>query len=72
MPKSVTIEELEEQLQGESYPVSREYLLAEYGDYSIDVAGGEESVATVLERVEDDYFHDATTVLTDIRAGVDV
>ena len=71
MGNLVTFDELEAELESETYPVSREYLLEQYGGYSLAVESGEESVETILERVADDDFSDATVVLSDIQAGVD-
>ena len=71
MGELVTLDELEEKLESEEYPVTREYLVDEYGRYSLNTLDGEESVETILERVEEDDFSDSTVILSDIRAGVD-
>ena len=71
MGELVTMAELEEKLVAEEYPVTRRYLIDEYGGYSLDTTGGEESIGTILERVEEDDFSDSTVILSDIQAGVD-
>jgi hypothetical protein len=71
MGELVTMADLEEQLAAEEYPLTRRYLIDEYGGYSLDTVGGEESIGTILERVEEDDVSDSTGVLFDIQAGVD-
>lgn len=39
---------LEDELQSHEYPVTREELLDEYGDYEIETSGGSETLQSIL------------------------
>ncbi|MCG1002079.1 MULTISPECIES: hypothetical protein [Halobacterium] len=70
MGTTVTLDELEAELRDESYPLDREAVVEEYGDYDLDLPGGEESVADVLARVGGDGFESHADLLATIEGGV--
>jgi hypothetical protein len=70
MGKTVRLDELEAELRDETYPVDRERVVEAYGDYELDLAGGEESVEAALGRVDDDRFESHTDLVETIEDGV--
>jgi|GEM_PF-2732474 len=50
MGERVTLAEFESVIRAEEYPIDGDMLRAMYGDYVLDLAGGEETVGVVLER----------------------
>ncbi|UHH25625.1 DUF5789 family protein [Halobacterium noricense] len=70
MGKTVRLGELEAELQDETYPLDREYVVESYGDYDLDLAGGEESVEDALGRVDDDHFESHADLVATIEDGV--
>ena len=70
MGKTVRLDELEAELRDESYPLDREYVAEAYGDYELDLAGGEESVEAALGRVDDVHFESHADLVATIEDGV--
>lgn len=53
---------LHEKLASLDYPIEREALLAEYGDYELETAGGSETLQSILggqEMEEEGYTYDS-------------
>lgn len=70
MGKTVTLDELKAELRDETYPLDPETVVEEYGDYDLDLPGGEESVADALGRVDDDRFESHADLVATIEGGV--
>jgi hypothetical protein len=70
MAETVTLETLKDELRDENYPLAREAALEEYGEYVLDLPGGEERVGDVLERVGDGDFSSHGALVERLDAGV--
>lgn len=71
MGEAITLNALEAELRDEDYPLSRDAVLDEYGDYVLDMPGGEVAVSDALARVDGDGdFQDHAAIVSTIEAGV--
>ncbi|MGB9964026.1 hypothetical protein GJ634_07970 [Halobacterium sp. CBA1126] len=66
----MTLDALKGELREEAYPLDREVVVEAYGDYDLDLPGGGESLAAVLDRVADDSFQSHTELVEAIEGRV--
>lgn len=73
MDGRVTIAELEDALREEAYPFDAAEMREVYGDVALDLANGEETITTILDRsAPEDRFEDPEAVLERIYCGISV
>ena len=67
----VELGDLEDKLESEEYPISKEELLEKYGDETLEFESGEETLRTVLEPYGDTEFQGVDDVHQSILGMVD-
>ena len=72
MPRRVRLNELDAFFGDVDYPVERERLADEFDDVELVYADGEESLSTVLDRIEYDTFGSPGDLTTEIMNTVPV
>lgn len=73
MGTRLTLAEFEDIVRTEDYPLDANMLRAMYGEYTLDLPGGEETVGVVLERGgANDHYADPEAVLEELYCRIGV
>ncbi|MDR5674613.1 Uncharacterized protein AArcCO_2901 [Halalkaliarchaeum sp. AArc-CO] len=59
-----------DKLDTHEYPATREEIIEAYGDRSIELPNGTETLGSVLERIGDETYEDAADARTAVFTGV--
>lgn len=60
------LDDFDEILEGQDYPVTLDELVAAYGDYEVESSGGTQSIEEVLNSVDEKTYDSAGEVRNDV------